>query len=43
MKKFARMAFAVVALMTVAGALSTASAQGHHHRHHRHHHHPHHS
>lgn len=39
MKKFARTAFALVALLTIAGAVTSASAQGHHHRRHHHHHH----
>ncbi len=39
MKKIARGVLALVALLTVAGALNTASAQNYHHRrHHRHHH-----
>ncbi len=38
MKKIARGVVAVLALLTVAGAFSTASAQHHRRHHHRHHH-----
>lgn len=39
MLKIARGVFALIALLTIAGALSPASAQSHHHRHHHRHHH----